>query len=165
MFINWWELLAWIISNHANNSNVSTVSASAATMRWKHRLLLRKMVSQAVVFHIWKQGNIVLHNNTSLPLQLFLTILIMISSTVSLQGRTESSLGNTKIRLSWCKSCFTLMILTVEKKTVKSQRPIQLYVYLFNFRRFRTSSQNLSFQMLNLHTDSIAWSDFDVSGL
>lgn len=130
MFINWWELLAWIRSNHANNSNVSTVSASAATMRWKHRLLLRKMVSQAVVFHIWKQGNIVLHNNTSLPLQLFLTILIMISSTVSLQGRTESSLGNTKIRLSWCKSCFTLMILTVEKKLLKVKGQFN-YMYIF----------------------------------
>lgn len=47
MFMNWSELLAWIRSNQANNYNVNTISAFAATMGWKHRLLPRKMVTQA----------------------------------------------------------------------------------------------------------------------
>ncbi|KAH0903998.1 LOW QUALITY PROTEIN: hypothetical protein HID58_043501, partial [Brassica napus] len=68
-FLNGSELLAWIRSNQTNNSNASTVSA--ATMEWKQRLLLWKMVTQAVVFHIWKQHNNVFTTTPHLPLQLF----------------------------------------------------------------------------------------------
>ena len=66
-----------------------------------------------------------------LPLQLFFTILIIISKTVSLQGRTESPLGNTKIRLSRCKSCFILMILTVAKKKLLKIKGQSNYMYIF----------------------------------
>lgn len=84
MFINLPELLAWIRSNQANNSNANIVSAPAATMVWKHRVLPRKMVTQAVVFHIWKQRNSVLHNNTSLTTStIFHTIDPEIKNTIS----------------------------------------------------------------------------------
>ncbi|KAF8082073.1 hypothetical protein N665_0849s0001 [Sinapis alba] len=68
MFINLPELLAWI----------------RTTMVWKHRVLPRKMVTQAVVFHIWKQRNSVLHNNTSLTTStIFHTIDPEIKNTIS----------------------------------------------------------------------------------
>ncbi|KAF3592568.1 hypothetical protein DY000_02020613, partial [Brassica cretica] len=49
-FANWSELLSWIRAPHS-----------------RRMLLLRKLVSQAVVFHLWKQRNNLIHNNVSLP--------------------------------------------------------------------------------------------------
>lgn len=52
-FINWAELLSWI---------------KAPTSR--RLTLLRKLAAQTVVFHIWKQINILLHNQSSIPVAL-----------------------------------------------------------------------------------------------
>ncbi|KAL0884326.1 hypothetical protein Bca101_008307 [Brassica carinata] len=49
-FADWSELLSWIRYPHS-----------------RRKLLLRKLASQAVVFHLWKQRNNLIHNNVSLP--------------------------------------------------------------------------------------------------
>ncbi|XP_018436156.1 uncharacterized protein LOC108808524 [Raphanus sativus] len=49
-FAVWSKLLSWIRSAHSRR------------MR-----LLRKLVSQAVVFHLWKQRNNLIHNSEALP--------------------------------------------------------------------------------------------------
>ena len=48
-FTDWSELLSWILS--------------AATPELK---LLRKLATQVVIFHLWKQRNNLIHNHTSL---------------------------------------------------------------------------------------------------
>ena len=50
LFTNWSELLSWIRSSNS-----------------KRITLLRKLACQAVVFHLWKQRNNVVHNKISLP--------------------------------------------------------------------------------------------------
>ncbi|KAF2616130.1 hypothetical protein F2Q70_00013044 [Brassica cretica] len=50
MFMNWSELLSWI---RASPSRKLT--------------LLRKLATQTVVFHLWKQRNNLIHNQTSNP--------------------------------------------------------------------------------------------------
>ncbi|WZY72848.1 hypothetical protein YC2023_005088 [Brassica napus] len=49
-FANWAELLAWI-----------------REPRSRRKLLLRKLASQALIFHLWKQRNNLVHNNISQP--------------------------------------------------------------------------------------------------
>lgn len=61
---------------------------------------------------------------------MFFTTTPHLPRTLSLQGRTESSLGDTKIWLSSCKSCFILMIITVEKKQLKAKGQSN-YMYFF----------------------------------
>ncbi|KAF3535759.1 hypothetical protein F2Q69_00018264, partial [Brassica cretica] len=45
MFVDWNELLSWI-----------------RTATSKRKVLLRKLASQAVIFHVWKQRNNLIHN-------------------------------------------------------------------------------------------------------
>lgn len=47
---NWTELLSWIRTTHS-----------------RRMLLLKKLAVQAVVFHLWKQRNNLIHNNVSVP--------------------------------------------------------------------------------------------------
>ena len=49
MFADWNELLSWI-----------------RTVTSKRKVLLRKLASQAVIFHVWKQRNNLIHNATAL---------------------------------------------------------------------------------------------------
>ncbi|XP_056842998.1 uncharacterized protein LOC130495600 [Raphanus sativus] len=49
-FTEWSELLSWIRATHSRRLQ-----------------LLRKLASQAVIFHIWKQRNNLIHNNDALP--------------------------------------------------------------------------------------------------
>ena len=94
MFMNWSELLAWIRSNQANNYNVNTISAFAATMGWKHRLLpLENGNSGLSCFIFGNRVTVFFTTTPHLPLQLFSTLLIGRLRTLSLQESIESSLG------------------------------------------------------------------------
>ncbi|XP_009113229.1 uncharacterized protein LOC103838534 [Brassica rapa] len=76
MFANWAELLSWIRAPQS-----------------RRRFLLRILVSQAVVFHIWKQRNNLIHNNTSLPpTNVFRAIDREMGNIISLGGQTSSSI-------------------------------------------------------------------------
>ncbi|XP_013650090.1 uncharacterized protein LOC106354643 [Brassica napus] len=49
-FVDWAELLSWIRSGAS-----------------RRKILLRKLATQAVIFHLWKQRNNLIHNNAPLP--------------------------------------------------------------------------------------------------
>ncbi|RID63879.1 hypothetical protein BRARA_E02844, partial [Brassica rapa] len=58
LFADWSELLSWI-----------------RTATSKSMVLLRKLASQAVIFHVWKQRNNLIHNATTLsPATVFISL-------------------------------------------------------------------------------------------
>lgn len=74
LFSTWAELLSW-------TRRRSAIAPS----------LLRKIVSQATVFHLWKQRNNVLHNARLIPHKSFLMVLIVRSA---IPSRLEDIKGN-----------------------------------------------------------------------